>query len=561
MNMRTRAWLVVLAALMTGPPSAAQAPYVVTTPAQSQSFPTLGELKTFTASLTERLRVDVAGACVPTTEPTQQPDETWSAPGTQPTQEIYTDGFTEFTQAGQVACTFVPEPVACTVSMWGPWERVSDTEEQHTRTVTQDSRYGGDECPTLVERRTVVPETDDGYFTALCARPDKFACYSLRSSKWDGYVYPTDPDPRRQDALKFTIPDGKSAGGGSVSLPIGQHHPQNLVVTVDVWFGAEFNHWYSDLDQYKLTPFIFWSSDDWFGMRTKVRQATQRTQTLPPGGPYVVIPYAHGQGQSSAYVKPPFYISNTTPTINGVRQSYPNIELPTTAPNGERREYGQAIAPVATDTIPGGMEFGVVAERWTRYVNIFERAPEEDWVSGDARIFGQKVEAYKWTLIATDEQRDPVKILDRVIIGKRASINAIGAPFRLGTFAGGASGNVNVSYAGRGPLVSYMRNVAVLHGTSYDEAVAMIRRPVASTPKPPSVFLSATPQSITPGQTITLRWASTQVERCEASGTWSGAKSVAGGLEMVSQTETSTYTITCTNAQGSSARSVTVPVN
>jgi uncharacterized protein YjdB len=79
-------------------------------------------------------------------------------------------------------------------------------------------------------------------------------------------------------------------------------------------------------------------------------------------------------------------------------------------------------------------------------------------------------------------------------------------------------------------------------------------------PPPPSIVLfSASPQSITAGQSSTLSWDAKNVTSCSATGGWSGSKPVTG-TQQVSPTQTTTYTLTCTGPAGSVSANVTVTV-
>ncbi len=83
------------------------------------------------------------------------------------------------------------------------------------------------------------------------------------------------------------------------------------------------------------------------------------------------------------------------------------------------------------------------------------------------------------------------------------------------------------------------------------------------TPPPPPVVpqltLTATPMSITEGESSTLAWDSTDATSCTASGSWSGAKSL-DGSEPVSPTATANYVLTCVNGANSVVKNVTVTV-
>jgi hypothetical protein len=74
-----------------------------------------------------------------------------------------------------------------------------------------------------------------------------------------------------------------------------------------------------------------------------------------------------------------------------------------------------------------------------------------------------------------------------------------------------------------------------------------------------TVTLTATPASITAGQSSTLTWSSTNATSCSASGGWSGAQAVGGSL-MVSPAANSTYTLTCAGNGGSASASASITV-
>ncbi|MGB5082811.1 MAG: FG-GAP-like repeat-containing protein [Burkholderiales bacterium] len=75
----------------------------------------------------------------------------------------------------------------------------------------------------------------------------------------------------------------------------------------------------------------------------------------------------------------------------------------------------------------------------------------------------------------------------------------------------------------------------------------------------PTVALSAAPATIAGGQSTTLSWSSTDAASCAASGSWSGAKALSGS-ETAAPSANATYTLSCTGAGGSTAKSATVTV-
>ena len=84
---------------------------------------------------------------------------------------------------------------------------------------------------------------------------------------------------------------------------------------------------------------------------------------------------------------------------------------------------------------------------------------------------------------------------------------------------------------------------------------------VASGPTVPTVTLSATPSTVTSGNSSTLSWTSTNATSCTASGGWSGSKATNGSEVRSNLTATATYTLTCSSGGTSAAQSVTITVN
>ena len=76
----------------------------------------------------------------------------------------------------------------------------------------------------------------------------------------------------------------------------------------------------------------------------------------------------------------------------------------------------------------------------------------------------------------------------------------------------------------------------------------------------PSVSIIANPSSIQQGNSSILSWSSSNATICSASNGWSGTKSLSGTLT-ISPSQTTTYTITCTNSAGSANDSTLVSVS
>lgn len=79
-------------------------------------------------------------------------------------------------------------------------------------------------------------------------------------------------------------------------------------------------------------------------------------------------------------------------------------------------------------------------------------------------------------------------------------------------------------------------------------------------PPAPTVTISATPTTVTAGQSSTLTWSSTNTSSCNASGAWSGAQPIAGSLSTGAINANSTYNLACTGAGGTATGSATVTV-
>jgi len=100
--------------------------------------------------------------------------------------------------------------------------------------------------------------------------------------------------------------------------------------------------------------------------------------------------------------------------------------------------------------------------------------------------------------------------------------------------------------------------VITLATTATNEQLAAVND--ALYPAAPALTLTASPASITQGDSLTLSWDSTDVTSCSASGSWTGSKAPSGSQSLTNLTADQTYTLTCTGAGGSVTRSVSVSV-
>ena len=79
---------------------------------------------------------------------------------------------------------------------------------------------------------------------------------------------------------------------------------------------------------------------------------------------------------------------------------------------------------------------------------------------------------------------------------------------------------------------------------------------------PPSVTLTATPDTVSAGETTQLTWSTTNANSCSASGGWDGAQSTdnQAGLTSEPLTQNTTFTLSCNGPGGGANASATVTV-
>lgn len=83
---------------------------------------------------------------------------------------------------------------------------------------------------------------------------------------------------------------------------------------------------------------------------------------------------------------------------------------------------------------------------------------------------------------------------------------------------------------------------------------------VANSTPPPVVSISASPASVTAGQTATLTWSATDATACTATNGWTGSKTVSGTQATAALTANTTYELECVGPGGRGTGSVTVSV-
>jgi len=77
---------------------------------------------------------------------------------------------------------------------------------------------------------------------------------------------------------------------------------------------------------------------------------------------------------------------------------------------------------------------------------------------------------------------------------------------------------------------------------------------------PPSVSLTAEPNSIAAGGSTTLNWSTLNADSCTASGAWSGSRATSGSSSFGPLNATTTYTLSCTGSGGTTTGTATVQV-
>lgn len=102
---------------------------------------------------------------------------------------------------------------------------------------------------------------------------------------------------------------------------------------------------------------------------------------------------------------------------------------------------------------------------------------------------------------------------------------------------------------------SYTLNCSGDGGDSSTVLTIMVQAPLA-----PVLTFDASPATVAYNASSTLTWSAANIVSCTASDAWSGSKTSSGSQTLGALTSTATYTLTCSGAGGSIAKSVTVTV-
>lgn len=129
--------------------------------------------------------------------------------------------------------------------------------------------------------------------------------------------------------------------------------------------------------------------------------------------------------------------------------------------------------------------------------------------------------------------------------------NAVGctAPWTTSRAVSGSQPIANIA-----STTNYSMTCTGPGGSTTRTATVTVTAPV------PALTLSADATSVAYNGSTTLRWTSTNAAACAASGAWSGSKPTSGSQLLTNLTAAGTYTLSCSNSAGTTARSVTIAV-
>lgn len=105
-----------------------------------------------------------------------------------------------------------------------------------------------------------------------------------------------------------------------------------------------------------------------------------------------------------------------------------------------------------------------------------------------------------------------------------------------------------------------LRTQAIAPSPGYADYPVWAVVPRTTTLAAPSVTLSASPTSVSAGQTTTLTWTSSGADSCVASGGWAGTVGTSGTQVSAAINSSTTFTLTCTGSGQSTAQSITVTI-
>jgi hypothetical protein len=329
------------------------------------------------------------------------------------------------------------------------------------------------------------------YFNTLVTRSEHMANFSLRSpaqltlytQKWPdrvtqdfNYVWPNDPDSRRQDAAKLVIPSDGSGGisGGpepvnpynrnsiyQLRVPMPKMVPGNAyLVTWDAWYGDEWRNPISGIDGHKA--FQFDGPDKHLGATKiwwEINHGYQDKLTLPLFSGDV------GSLRVRHYASP---MTNISPSSNYPVGSYWGVP---TGPN---------VASGSTSSTPTRpySQWNIKSERWVRCWQLIEyqmdsmTVAQYGGVTNEQFLAANGYAAPKGTLMSlwcADEDRSASQLYDRLQVTLwEPGIKQFWIEFNT---------SLNAVKAGRPDLVAYLRNIVIMKGLGYSNVPSILVKP------------------------------------------------------------------------------------
>jgi glucuronoarabinoxylan endo-1,4-beta-xylanase len=436
---------------------------------------------------------------------------TCSAEGVQTRQETWDRTILTEPANGGVACptntldvrtvsqACKPPPVVdCQMSEWSldsatAWSACIDgtqtRQETWSRTVQVEPQNGGASCGELTQLRSAEQPCQEppvggahDYFNALVTRPDHAVSYSLRDQAQlqqysqkapDGsqdinYLWPNDPDPRKQDAAKLVVPSTGVGGWKSQDNrnsiyqvrvpmpPMALGH--SYLVVWDAWYGAEWDYDITGVASYKAFQFdgpdrpggpakIWWEQNNGY-------QGNK------------VYPVADGE---LAHARVRHYAISWRQSSSGTWFGVP---------------AGPNVTTGSTSTTPTQPHtpFMLKAGKWVRYWQLIEFGMDSQTV---ADYNGGPLEGVpnppKGTLMSfwmADEDRPAVQVYNRLQVTLwEPGVRQFWIEYNTST---------NEVKAGRPDLVAYFRNIVVLTDVAFSQVPGLLTQPVStSMPVPP----------------------------------------------------------------------------
>ncbi len=389
---------------------------------------------------------------------------------------------------GKARADFVAEPTtgALAIQRWQP-ERTVVTPNR-TIPVGKDTLTMLGRSPTRFVTPVNPPVTGFPYFDSLVASQWHAASYSLRSQAqfstfdtWQtiggthdvNYVYPNDPDPRKQNAAKIVLRgDGTLVKSDTNQVSIAQVRillptmtpGRTIMVTWDHWWGDEWrnpNHHIGAHKAFQLRApeFNNGSTKIWVEPHHSYDTAVvnQATDICRP---------------SIRHYASVMKLDSSDPLLT------PNI-LPSTywgVPHGPNVTSGQGTFTPMTPFVV----FLIKPETWTRQWMLFEYQMDSQTIADYGGVLNSEFQskngyaAYPGTRCSmwlADENRDPV------LIYNRAQITCWPPGIRDWGIEVNTSSNIEQIGFGHSDMVAYCRNMVVLDDIQFNEMPQILQRP------------------------------------------------------------------------------------